>query len=140
MPAKKFPTPSYWILFKYERRWLGMMTKMKKMNVLIYQVTRFARDKNTEWDRFCIAFLYWLLGYLKCIGQSWLLQQNLISKIVIRQFSNLWSAEKFAINFLQSCTALNNNFISCWYNNTCALTKYFSVITTFKKKLLLISK
>ena len=42
--AKKIPTPSYWIYFNYERRWLGMMTKMKKMNVLIYQVTRFARD------------------------------------------------------------------------------------------------
>ena len=47
--AKKIPTPSYWILFNYERRWLGMMTKMKKMNVLIYQVTRFARD-NRKWN------------------------------------------------------------------------------------------
>ena len=46
MRIEKFPTPSYWILFNYERRWLGMMTKMKKMNVLIYQVTRFARDNN----------------------------------------------------------------------------------------------
>ena len=42
---KKFPPPATEILVNFEQRWLGMMTKMKKMNVLIYQVTRFARDK-----------------------------------------------------------------------------------------------
>ena len=42
---KIFPTPATGILVNFERRWLGMMTKMKKMNVLIYQVTRFARNK-----------------------------------------------------------------------------------------------
>ena len=41
---KNFPPPATGILVNFERRWLGMMTKMKKMNVLIYQVTRFARD------------------------------------------------------------------------------------------------
>ena len=46
MGAEKFPTPATGILVNFERRWLGMMTKMKKMNVLIYQVTRFACDKN----------------------------------------------------------------------------------------------
>ena len=44
--AEKFPPPATGILVNFERRWLGMMTKMKKMNVLIYQVTRFARDNN----------------------------------------------------------------------------------------------
>ena len=43
--AKNFPPPATGILVNFERRWLGMMTKMKKINVLIYQVTRFARDK-----------------------------------------------------------------------------------------------
>ena len=37
--------PATGILVNFERSWLGMMTKMKKMNALIYQVTRFARDK-----------------------------------------------------------------------------------------------
>ena len=44
MRAKKFPTPSYWDYFNYDRRWPGMMTKMKKMNILNYQVTHFARN------------------------------------------------------------------------------------------------
>ena len=44
MGAKNFPPLATGILVNFERRWLGMMTKMKKLNVLIYQVTRFARD------------------------------------------------------------------------------------------------
>ena len=36
--------PATGILFDYEQRWLGMMTKMKKINVLNYQVTHFTRD------------------------------------------------------------------------------------------------
>ena len=47
--AKNFPSQTTGILVNFERRWLGMMTKMKKMNVLIYQVTCFARDK-----KYCI--------------------------------------------------------------------------------------
>ena len=41
--AENFPSPATGILVNFERRWLGMMTKMKKMNVLNYQITRFAR-------------------------------------------------------------------------------------------------
>ena len=45
MGARKISNPqTTGILANFERRWLGMMTKMKKINVLIYQVTRFARD------------------------------------------------------------------------------------------------
>ena len=45
---KNFPPQATGILVDFERRWLGMMTKMKKMNVLIYQVTRFARDNKSN--------------------------------------------------------------------------------------------
>ena len=48
--AKSFPSQTTGILVNFERRWLSMMTKMKKMNVLIYQVTRFARDNN-KWEQ-----------------------------------------------------------------------------------------
>ena len=44
--AKKFPSQTTGILVNFERRWLGMTKKMKKMNVLNYQVIRFARNKN----------------------------------------------------------------------------------------------
>ena len=43
---KNFPPPATEFFFNYEWRWLGMMMKMKKMNVLIYQVTRFSRDNS----------------------------------------------------------------------------------------------
>ena len=45
---RTFPPPATEILINYERRGLGIMMKMKKINVLNYQVTRFARNNNVS--------------------------------------------------------------------------------------------
>ena len=56
---KKFPPPATGFFINYEQRWQGMMKKMKKTNVLNYQVTRLTRNnKQACPDNFVYKYIY----------------------------------------------------------------------------------